>query len=71
MGLSKPQQHGSVARTLAIYNGRSSTCEQRDNCPTLTDTIYVFLPFGDKQYGQFSENSNQCVHLEVPIKTYD
>ena len=39
--------------------GRSSTREQRDNCPTLTSCKY-FSPVAHFQ------NFNQCVHPEVP-----
>ena len=51
--------------------GRSSTCEQRDNCPTLTFCKRLSPVVCDKKCQEFiSENPNQCVHLEMPAGTF-
>ena len=46
--------------------GRSSTCEQRERCPTLPKIPVAW----DRQCEQLPlETSNQCVHPEVPTST--
>ena len=49
--------------------GRSSTCEQRDTGPTLTQDSSPAVA-GNKQRQRFPpDNSDQCVHPEVPSGT--
>ena len=57
-------------RDARVARGTGSTCEKRDNCPTVSYQKYSSTQAWDKQCKQFiSENSNQCVHPEVPTGT--
>ena len=62
-----------MCSTLCVEHSRrrrSSTREQRDNCPTLTYQQYSSPAAWKKQCAQFIfKSSNQRMHAEVPIDT--